>query len=287
MASNTSGTLTASWAYDAFGNPAGAVAPSDVLTGWAGQTADPATGDWYLRARQYDPTTNQFESIDPLGGAAYQYADSDPLTYTDPAGLDVASGFGNFVVGIADVPTVGFVSRGLRAIGVSVDHCSGWYTLGKVAGITASLIALGGVASEAFAAQEVAEGLAANGGIDLTQVVGFVNPEGLSSAETATAGRMVAEVPSLQLSAFSEPSADVFDAVSGTEYELMGDPATSSYWSSQSENFMQQVSTHLMKGANFTVLDLTGFSEAQVAEVKEYIASLDPAQLEHLWLIGG
>jgi uncharacterized protein RhaS with RHS repeats len=44
----------------------------------------------YMRARYYDPATQQFLSRDPLEGASgqpYAYAWGNPVNYTDPAGL--------------------------------------------------------------------------------------------------------------------------------------------------------------------------------------------------------
>jgi hypothetical protein len=48
---------------------------------------------------------------------------------------------------------------------------------------------------------------------------------------------------------------------------------------------MQQISTHLAKGADWTVLDLTGFTSSQIAQVNH--AGLDPALTQNLWVIGG
>jgi uncharacterized protein RhaS with RHS repeats len=49
----------------------------------------------YLRARYYDPLTQQFLSRDPLesaSGQPYAYAWGNPINYTDPAGLFGGSG---------------------------------------------------------------------------------------------------------------------------------------------------------------------------------------------------
>lgn len=68
---------------------------------------DPETGLQYLRARYYDPGTGQFLTRDPaeaLTREPYAYAGDNPLSFTDPSGLDifddigsVASTVGNFV----------------------------------------------------------------------------------------------------------------------------------------------------------------------------------------------
>jgi RHS repeat-associated protein len=79
---------------DPYGNPRGAVPP-----GWLGQrgfvagTQDP-TGYTHLGAREYDPTTGRFISLDPLMDLidpqqmhGYAYGNNNPLVYADPDGL--------------------------------------------------------------------------------------------------------------------------------------------------------------------------------------------------------
>ncbi|MGW0433332.1 polymorphic toxin-type HINT domain-containing protein [Micromonospora sp. NPDC003197] len=105
------GTPEIGYDYDPFGNPrAGptlqpgapaesggtgtqATAPENPLqfTG-AYQDSSTGNGNYYLRARNYDPSTGRFSSTDPMaqGGAAtsaYTYADNNPTSYTDPTGM--------------------------------------------------------------------------------------------------------------------------------------------------------------------------------------------------------
>jgi RHS repeat-associated protein len=57
---------------------------------FSGQYKDTASGLYYLRARYYDPATQQFLTRDPLLAAteqAYAYAGGSPLNATDPSGL--------------------------------------------------------------------------------------------------------------------------------------------------------------------------------------------------------
>ncbi len=89
---NNSGTLTGTTSYDAFGNPAtsGGLTASTPF-GYAGGYTDP-TGLIYSVNRYYDPGTGQFISVDPDlidTQAAYAYAGADPVTGTDPTGLNV------------------------------------------------------------------------------------------------------------------------------------------------------------------------------------------------------
>lgn len=92
---SSSGSLTSSVNYDAWGNPetAGGLT-SYTPFGFAGGYTDPS-GLVYLIARYYDPATGQFLSVDPLvpeTRAAFVYAEDDPVTVTDPTGLYNCSG---------------------------------------------------------------------------------------------------------------------------------------------------------------------------------------------------
>jgi RHS repeat-associated protein len=88
---SSSGSLTASTSYDAWGNPETTGGLSSYTPfGFAGGYTD-LTGNVYLINRYYDSSTGQFLSVDPLVGAtgqAYAYADASPVNRTDPSGLD-------------------------------------------------------------------------------------------------------------------------------------------------------------------------------------------------------
>jgi RHS repeat-associated protein len=92
---SSSGTLTATTNYDAWGNPetTGGLTATTPF-GYAGAYTDP-TGLLYLINRYYDPATGQFTSVDPdlaQTNAPYAYADGNPVTGTDPEGLAVLDG---------------------------------------------------------------------------------------------------------------------------------------------------------------------------------------------------
>jgi len=81
------------------------------------------TGLYYYRARYYDPVLKRFISEDPIGISGgmnlYRYVHSNPLSYSDPMGLDVrvslyhgAGGAGHLGIGLVtgegEQGTVGF-----------------------------------------------------------------------------------------------------------------------------------------------------------------------------------
>jgi len=91
---NSSGAITDTYEYDAFGNkvnPTGTT-PNNYL--YRGEQWDPDLGLYYLRARYYNPLTGRFMSRDPLDGNAkdpaslykYLYASGDPVNLLDPTG---------------------------------------------------------------------------------------------------------------------------------------------------------------------------------------------------------
>lgn len=87
---SSSGALTATTSYDAWGNP---MTPGGLTAetpfGYAGGYTD-ATGLIYLLNRYYDPSTGAFLSVDPAVGQTgepYSYADDNPINASDPSGM--------------------------------------------------------------------------------------------------------------------------------------------------------------------------------------------------------
>jgi RHS repeat-associated protein len=93
---NSAGTVTDEYEYDAFGNSFTKVGttPNNYL--YRGEQYDPDLGLYYLRARYYNPATGRFLSRDPLDGHTkdpaslhkYLYANGDPVNGMDPRGRD-------------------------------------------------------------------------------------------------------------------------------------------------------------------------------------------------------
>ena len=77
------------YAYDAFGNLLGQeeAFPNRIL--YAGQPYDQETGQYYLRARYYNPTIGRFSQEDTYWGDGlnlYAYCANNPVRYFDPSG---------------------------------------------------------------------------------------------------------------------------------------------------------------------------------------------------------
>ncbi len=90
---DSSGTLTGSTDYDAFGAVRSQTG-SSLSLGYTGQLTDPRTGFVDLRARQLDPTLGRFLSADTVqpnapgsqGYNLYAYVANNPTTWTDLSG---------------------------------------------------------------------------------------------------------------------------------------------------------------------------------------------------------
>jgi len=110
--------------------------------GFAGGFWDEETGLVRFGARDYDPETARWNSLEPLGFAGgsanlYGYAYGDPVNLIDPDGLtpsDWASGFGDTL----SFGLTGVVRRGLGIDDV-VDRCSSAFSRGELLGVAHSL----------------------------------------------------------------------------------------------------------------------------------------------------
>jgi len=96
---NALGAITDSYSYDGFGNTiaTSGTTPNDLL--YRGERFDAQLGQYYLRARYYDPATGRFSQMDPWSGSLanpvtlnkYLYANGDPIQLADPTGRESAS----------------------------------------------------------------------------------------------------------------------------------------------------------------------------------------------------
>ncbi len=114
------GGVENSYRYDAFGNllERKETVPNRIL--YTGQQYDQETGQYYLRARYYNPVVGRFLQEDTYHGDGlnlYAYCANNPVVYYDPSGHDSAA-----VMKKAEEPDLPVgVGKGGSGHGYSVD----------------------------------------------------------------------------------------------------------------------------------------------------------------------
>jgi len=228
----TTGTVTATTAYDAWGNPetTGGLT-SYTPFGFASAYIDP-TGLSYLINRYYGPEVGQFVNTDPLVDrteAPYAYAAGDPVTNQDPLG---ASCFGSLTsfghcAGGAAAATTGFVEDHpavlVIALGVTAVATGGASIV--VLGATDATLIGGSLAATSLAAGGVAalvDGGACvdNPGLNSQCVAAGLGATGvlMSVPEFAVGVGVIAEPPFQEYLALQ--AASVFVSAGGTTVDL-------------------------------------------------------------------
>jgi RHS repeat-associated protein len=89
LLTGSTGKAEATFTYGPYGELTGSTGTATTPLGYDGQYTNSDTGLIYLRAREYDPKTAQFLSVDPLvwlTRAPYTYSGDNPLNFGDPSG---------------------------------------------------------------------------------------------------------------------------------------------------------------------------------------------------------
>jgi RHS repeat-associated protein len=105
---DSTGNVQNSYSYDAFGNTITYSEKVGNKFRYAGEQYDSITGEYYLRARYYNPTIGRFMNEDTYKGQIenpqsmnlYSYCVNNPVIYTDPSGhngakCNIGQGTGN------------------------------------------------------------------------------------------------------------------------------------------------------------------------------------------------
>lgn len=109
----------------------------------------------------------------------------------------------------------------------------------------------------------------------------------LSESERASLERAQQLHPELELRAAAEERDGEYIDKDGKTYDQMGNPKVSEHWSPRVEQqFKDAVDGHLNKSIDYTLIDLTGFSEASRESIKEYVNSLPEEKQDKIVRIG-
>ena len=118
------GTILNHITYDSFGQITSQTnAEAYFRFGFTGREYDQESGQYYYRARYFDPTVGRFISEDPIGfnggdANVYRYVFNSPLNYTDPSGNFAITG--TIVVGglfvVASVSTLAYLQNNINEL---------------------------------------------------------------------------------------------------------------------------------------------------------------------------
>jgi len=114
---DSTGAITDTYDYDAFGNliSSTGTTPNNYL--FAGEQFDPALGIYYNRARYYDQRQGRFWMMDefertiadPVSLHKYLYVGADPINHIDPSGHDFS--LGGLSISVAISATLNTISN--------------------------------------------------------------------------------------------------------------------------------------------------------------------------------
>ncbi len=129
--SDSSGILTDTYNYEAFGELLNLTGTTDNDYLFAGEQLDANLEQYYLRARYYDQGIGRFtqqdtwmgNSSDPVTLHKYLYANADPVMYTDPTGKFGLSSLsvGSAINGVLLTANIGFTSYSIFDVAMSDD----------------------------------------------------------------------------------------------------------------------------------------------------------------------
>ncbi|MFD0366934.1 RHS repeat-associated core domain-containing protein [Streptomyces sp. NPDC127114] len=112
--------------------------------------------------------------------------------------------------------------------------------------------------------------------------------ERLRPAERETLQRAQQKYPDLNLKAAAdERDGEYIDSL-GRTYDQIGNPEASKFWERPGapQKFYRSIDGHLNKSMDFTLIDLTGFSEKSKSDIAGYVDALPPSLREKIVRIG-
>ena len=131
------GNITDSYIYDAYGNTLSSSGTTTNNYLYTGEQFDKNLGEYYLRARYYNPSEGRFTGRDPFDGMLeeplslnkYGYVHGNPVNSTDPTGMFAAS-LGELtaaftIASILGAYAVNNINNGIRSLSGTAGNLAG------------------------------------------------------------------------------------------------------------------------------------------------------------------
>ncbi len=175
---DTNGIIVARYQYDPYGNLLGMSGPLADANSYRFSSKEwcANAGLYYYGFRYYEPNLQRWPNRDPFGEWGglnlYQFVANSPLYYVDPYGLHWTDYVPNWIfpaasfsAGMGDALTFNLTDHARNWMDINqVNHCSGWYKGGEVAGKALSFaLPAGGVSKVAGGADRALIGTAESG----------------------------------------------------------------------------------------------------------------------------
>ena len=133
--------------YDAFGQTVKQAGSFTNPLGYGGERYDATLGQYYLRARYYDPRQGRFTGMDPFAGNMgdplqlnrYGYGGMNPIGMMDPSGNNF---FVSISLGAFKVAGYSFGAAAILGVGGVIARSLGFQQLADILFFGANLFAL-------------------------------------------------------------------------------------------------------------------------------------------------
>jgi hypothetical protein len=241
-----------------------------------------------------------------LGDACNKYADAIDAKRSQVQDALIGAGIAVGITTIVGVLGTIFTGGGSDAAAGAADEAEVAAIVGDVATETATtveadvgatigsdLVATVEAAAEDVPSVETAEAETTEvqgdieGSLDKAMAEDDPNLARLSDPEAATLTRLQDEFPERGFKASAEERDGEFTDSQGRTYDQMGDPRTSQFWNPRNaQRFYDAIDEHLLKSMDYTVIDLTGFSDQSIADITNYVDSLPEAEQAKIIRIG-
>ena len=243
-----------------------------------------------------------------LGDACSRYADAVDSKRSDVQSKLIGAGILVGITSILGILGTVFSGGGSDAAAGVADEAEVAAIVGDVAADTSATVeadlgaTIGGdlVATVEAAAEDApavetaeAETTQVEGDVEGSLDKAMADAEGdpnlgrLSDSEAATLTRMQDEFPDRDFKVSAEERDGEYFDNQGRTYDQVGDPAASARWNPRSAQiFYRSIDRHLLKSMDFTVIDLTGFSDQSISDITTYVDSLPEAEQARIIRIG-